>query len=111
MYLVSKLKLDIDQILCASSYLGQMVQKFMFVPGYVENWIVVLDFNGQGLLDTSISVSPIAPTFLDAAENQRNPGHQLHLPPLQDVHSQPLLHLQRHLDSHQMYLILHPFIH
>ena len=28
----------------------------MFIPGYVENWIVVLDLDGSGLFDTSFQV-------------------------------------------------------
>jgi hypothetical protein len=37
----------------------KVVAKNMLVPGYVENWIVVIDQNEAGLFETSLSVIPV----------------------------------------------------
>lgn len=37
--------------------MNKIVAEQMFVKGYVENWIVVLDIGGSGLFDTPFSVT------------------------------------------------------
>jgi hypothetical protein len=48
-----------QDLFCATTNLMNTVAKNMFVPGHVENWIIIIDLNGSGLFDTPFSVSRI----------------------------------------------------
>jgi len=39
------------------TYLLEMTMKYYFIPGQVENWVLIMDLNGSGL--SSLSTSTI----------------------------------------------------
>lgn len=46
-----------DQMLKGITYLLEIVMKYYFIPGQVENWVLIMDLNGSGL--SSLSTSTI----------------------------------------------------
>ncbi|CAD8055574.1 unnamed protein product [Paramecium primaurelia] len=55
LHLISKNKVHVPTLLNAATAIGNMVTKFMYARGYVENWIVILDSGGSGLFDFPFS--------------------------------------------------------
>ncbi|CAD8065582.1 unnamed protein product [Paramecium sonneborni] len=53
--MISKNKVHVPTLLNAATAIGNIVTKFMYTRGYVENWIVILDSGGSGLFDFPFS--------------------------------------------------------
>lgn len=48
---MTKFKLNLQILLCAATNLLKNVAANMYVPGYVETWVVIIDLGGSGLFD------------------------------------------------------------
>ncbi len=57
LYKVDLNKYKLEDIMAAFSYLTDIVKKKMLMPGLIENWIVIIDFN-------NISASAIPITMI-----------------------------------------------
>ncbi|CAD8045376.1 unnamed protein product [Paramecium primaurelia] len=55
LHMISKNKVHVPTLLNAATAIGNIVTKFMYTRGYVENWIVILDSGGSGLFDFPFS--------------------------------------------------------
>jgi hypothetical protein len=48
--------MTINDFLGALNYIFKLVIKYMFINGVVENWIIIIDFQGIRLLDIPFAV-------------------------------------------------------